>query len=450
MLKTGDRVVLAVSGGPDSLCLLYLFLELAQDYGLKLVMAHLDHCLRPEGKTEAQGVLKLAESLKIPCETEAVDVGRLQKELGVGEEEAGRKARYDLLLKTAQKYQATKIATGHHRDDLAETVLLNIIRGSSVDGLAGIRPKRRWQGFYLIRPLLCLYRQEIEAACRAQGLKPYTDSSNLETTYKRNQLRLELIPHLEKHYNPKIRENLASLAELAARDRLLLQKMAKTQYKKLAKPGRQEGALALKTSALKALPEALQGRVLYLCLAEFISPGLIERHHLEKLIDLTKKNQTGLKLSLPGRLWAETTYGELHFRRAEKKQDQLKAPLVLPVPGEAYLPGGAVITAALKKRAELSWPPEPSQAYLDHCLLPAGPLGVRLRQTSDAFHPQGAPGRKKLKDFFIDQKVPRHRRDTTPLVTLGGEIIWVAGFRIADPYSIKTSTKEVLVLEYKT
>ena len=447
LLETGDGIVLAVSGGPDSLCLLYLFNELAKEFKLKIIIAHLNHCLRPEGKAEAQGVYRLAKKFKLPFEVEAADVGRLKEVLGVGEEEAGRKARYALLVKTAQKYGATKIATGHHLGDQAETVLLNIIRGTSVDGLAGILPKRRYRGFTLIRPLLSITRKEIEAFLESEGLQAYTDSSNLETTYKRNQLRLKLIPHLEKHYNPAIQKNLAGLAALAGRDRKFLQKLARQQYEKLKRP--YGLGLVFQVSALNRLPAALKGRVLYFAVNYFLPAGLIDRYHLEALFEATAKNKSGVKLIFPGGLTAAISHDRLLLSKAEEKLSTAVKPAVLPVPGKISLGGGRFISAALVERKDLPWPPKKYQACLDYQSLPKGSFIVRPRRPQDSFHPQGAPGAKKIKKFLIDQKVPRFKREAVPLVTINNEIIWLAGLRIAEPYKISPQTQKVLLLEYK-
>jgi len=447
LLETGETVVLAVSGGPDSLCLLHLFNRFAEEMQLKLVVAHLNHCLRPEGKAEAEGVGGLAKRLGLPCEIKAVDINKLKKELGIGEEEAGRKARYDLMLETAKKYGAKSIATGHHRDDQAETILLNILRGSSVDGLAGILPRRFWKGFFLIRPLLCLQRQEIESFCKKQGFEPYIDSSNLETNYKRNQVRLKLIPCLEKNYNPKIRDSLAGLAEFAARDRLFLQYLARKKYKEMVKAF-QDGS-AFKIDDLQALPDALKSRVLYMALRKYLPSGKIYRYHLERLLDLAENGLTGSRVTLPGGFSGQVSYDRLLLSMVENRPTKLETPLRLTVPGRVTLPEGYSITSRIVDRKAIQWPPKKHQAFIDYCCLPRGDLQIRFRLPGDIFHPQGAPGAKKLKEFFIDQKIPRFRRDETPLVTVGSDIVWVAGVRISEKYRTRESTETVLVLEYK-
>jgi tRNA(Ile)-lysidine synthase len=447
MFCNGETVVVAVSGGPDSLCLLEMLKLFSDSLQLKLVVAHLDHCLRPEGRDEAAGIAALAQSLSLPFELSTVDIKAYKEELGVGEEEAGRHARYNLLFEAARKHGAEKIATGHHRDDLAETVLLNVLRGSSVDGMAGILPISTRHGFKLIRPLLCLWRSEIEAYCNERGLKPYTDSSNLETDYKRNKVRLELIPHIEEVYNPRVRESLARLAEMAARDRWFLGRLARLKYKKLAQFCGKE--TVFKVQDLNSMPSALLGRVIFLALKKYLPAGKIAAVHIDQLTALAKNNKTGLTVTLPGDLIAHISYNKMIIMPGRYSSAALTELLELPVPGKVNLPGGFVITACLSSPDDISWPPPSYRACLDYEQLPSALLTVRTRKPGDRFFPQGAPGGKKLKDFMIDQKIPRQIRDTLPLVVAGKEVIWPATTRIAEPYKVTDKTKEVLVLEYK-
>ncbi|MBW6462689.1 MAG: tRNA lysidine(34) synthetase TilS [Firmicutes bacterium] len=447
LLSDNETIVLAVSGGPDSLCLLYMFNNLAVEYNLKLVVAHLNHCLRPEGLQEASAVEKIANSFNLPCEVKAVDIRAYKQSLGVGEEEAGRRARYSFLLEVARKYGASKIATGHHRDDQAETVLLNIIRGSSLDGLSGILPIRKWKGVKLIRPLLCLWRVEIESYCRELNLKPFTDSSNLETDYKRNKLRLELIPLIEARYNPKIREGLAGLADLAARDRHLLQSLARLKYIKLARFTDSE--TIFKQKILSELPLALRGRVVYMAIKKYLPTGKISRTHVEQVLRQVMNNKTGQILTLPGGLKVEQSYDNiLFFFRKPQERKEIK-PDILPVPGRIFIGDRFMIESRLVSLEDLSWPPCKLEAYLDYNKLPSGMITVRSRKPGDRFFPQGAGGSKKLKDFLIDQKIQRNRRDLIPVVAVQDEIIWLAGVRIAEPYRITEETDQVLLLQYK-
>ncbi len=447
LLSPGDGAVLAVSGGPDSLCLLYLMHRLSEQFKLNLVVAHLNHCLRPEAEEEAKGVQSLAEQMSLPFVTRAVDIRKLKQEKGISEEEAGRLARYSLLFDVASNYGVTKIALGHHLDDQAETVLLNIIRGTGPDGLAGILPQSQRGKYTIIRPLLCFRRTEIEDYCRENKLSPYTDSTNLELNYTRNKLRLELIPQLEGEYNPRIREALFGLAKLAEEDRKFLQSLARQYYNKLAE--KDNDKILIARDSLLKLPPALRGRILRLAVLNYIPAGRINRKHIARLGIFARMGKSGKVLLLPGKVEARCIDNRLVLSLQEAHSvRKILREYQLPVPGRVVLPDGKIITAALKDKDDLIWPPEPSRACLDYAGLEDALLKVTYRCPGDRFFPQGAAGSKKLKDFLIDQKVPFHQRDCLPLVKADDTIIWVAGQRIAHPFRVTGKTQNVLELEY--
>lgn len=442
----GETIVLAVSGGPDSLCLLHLFNRLAQSYSLKLVVAHLNHGLRPEAALEEAGVAALADRLSLPFRAKRIKISSYKKKFGLSEEAAGRRARYRFLLKVARNFQAEAIALGHHRDDQAETVLLNLLRGTGIDGLTGMFPLRRINGVKLIRPLLYFKRSEIESYCLEHGLKPYTDSSNLETDYTRNKIRLELIPHLEERYNPQVREALAGLAELAAEDRLYFEDQARKKAGKIAEY--RGDFIFLDLSSLNALPRAISSRVLRLLLRRYRTGQELGRVHLNQLLKLAGKGRTGARLNLPGGLRAYRTKDDLILARKNDLKPNKIREQKLVIPGLTALPGGKAISARLSRIDDLDWPPQHGSAYLDFDSIPPGRIVIRSRKPGDRFHPQGASGSKKLKCFLIDQKVDQFFRDTLPLVTVDSAILWVAGLRIGHPYRVTNKTVEVLCLEY--
>ncbi len=443
-----DTIILAVSGGPDSLCLLHLFNRLAGRYNLKLIVAHLNHRLRPEADQEESGVAALAANLGWDFESEVVDIRSYKMKQHLSEEAAGRQARYRFFVEIARKHGAKAVALGHHRDDQAETVLLNILRGCSVDGLAGMRPSSSYQGIRLIRPLLAFRRSEIEAYCDENDLDPFTDSSNLEQNYRRNRLRLNLIPHLAEKYNPQIVEALAGLGELAAADRLFLGRLACRKAKTLIRRG--YNRITINQDALTSLAEALQGRVMLLAVND-LKPGKeISRRHVKLLLELAESRKSGKYLTLPGGITAYRQRNNLVIAKIGDLQNEDYPVTRLKIPGKTRLPDRRVIVARIRAKEDLVWPPSSYQAFLDYERLSSGAILVRNRKPGDRFYPQGAAGSKKLKDFLIDNKIDRTARDRLPLVTRGDDIIWVAGQRIAHPYRVTEKTSQVLVLELRS
>lgn len=446
LLDEGDKVLVAVSGGPDSLCLLHVLNALAAGLKLELIVGHLDHRFRPEARQEAEAVEALAAAWSIPFEGTAANVTDYAARNHLTAQEAARHVRYRFLLAAAQKHGAVKIAVGHHKDDQVETVLFNLLRGTGPDGLSGMRPRRMIGPAELIRPLLGITRLEIEDYCRRNRLNPAIDASNLKTGYTRNKIRLELIPYLEQNYNPGIKEALERLASMAASDRNYLEAAAEKVRASLCRDNGK--SIFLERSRLNRLPEALRGRVVRLSLERFIGRKKINWCRIRQLLALTETGGPAREVQLPGGVRAYSSYRHLIITREARSPITPLEVLPLPVPGTTFLPGRGELSAKVKAVEDLIWPPAPEQAYLDYDTVPQ-PLIVRNRRPGDHFFPHGAPGSKKLKDFLIDHKIPSHRRDYYPLVMAEDTVVWVAGLRIAHPYRITGQTRRALVLEWK-
>lgn len=447
LLAPGDRVLVAVSGGPDSLALLHLLRSLAPRFKVKLAVAHLDHRFRPEALKEALAVGRLAGHWGLPFFGASLDVPCLRRRWGVSSQEAARKARYRFLLSSAGSWGAGKIALGHQLDDQVETVLLNFLRGTGVDGLCGMVPERRLGKCILIRPLLGVSRKEIEEYCRDHRLQPFTDPSNLTGVYTRNKIRLELIPYLQENYNPRLREALIRLSQLAAADRQYLQQAAVRELQKIS--CRQGNRLILDARSLDKLPAALKGRVSRLALFQVSPPGEVGWKQVQQLIDLCRGCTPAAELQLPGGGRVYRSCNRLIFAPAPVTGPAVAVEATrVNIPGETALPwANGKIIARLTSADKLNWPPSSREAYLDIHRLPET-LWVRTRWPGARFHPQGSGGSKKLKDFFIDQKIPRHLRDRWPLVAAGEDIVWVVGKRIGNPYRITAGTTGVAVLKF--
>ncbi|MCG0239179.1 MAG: tRNA lysidine(34) synthetase TilS [Firmicutes bacterium] len=440
MVQPGDRVLVAVSGGPDSTALALALARLAPEWGFSLHLFHLHHGLRGEAADEdARWVEALAASLGLPCTIRRVDVRALAQAEGKGLEAAGRQARYQELARLAGEVGANRVATGHTRDDQAETVLLRLLRGTGPGGLAGIRPVRPLgppapPGTTVIRPLLEVSRRETEAFCAAAGIVPRWDATNLTPDFTRNRVRHELLPLL-RQFNPAIVDRLAELAEVAREeDDHLAAATAEAAAAWGCRLGEEEASLPL--AALRQLPIALGRRLIRLAAAGF---GVcLPFRHVEALLRGAREGKGCW--DLPGGLTAAVGPEALILRRRtpggtpadpgpDAKGGPLPQPVPLAVPGETEVPELGVSFRAEWVDAPGGGPAAPDSVDLAPERLP-GPLAVRTWRPGDRIYPVGMSGSKKLQDLFVDSKVPRARRSRIPLVVAGDAVVWVVGLRV--------------------
>ena len=267
MLQKNDRILVGVSGGPDSITLLHVLNNLKKEYSLNIIIAHLDHKFRgEESAADRKFCEDLAKKYNLEIMWEEIDVPEIAKEKGISPEEAARLARYDFFKRAAKKRNIDKIAVGHTRDDQAETVLMRIIRGAGMKGLGGISPVKEMMGNKIIRPLIEVSRKDVEDFIAEARLRFRKDSSNEKTIFTRNKIRLELIPLLEKDFNPNIKEVLSNMAENLQVENEFLSKYAKRKFKSVSKIKQEEIFIDLKK--FKKLPEAVRKRVLRAALEE--------------------------------------------------------------------------------------------------------------------------------------------------------------------------------------
>lgn len=448
MISSGDRIVVAVSGGADSVALLYCLMALVNERDFQLFVVHVNHMLRgAEAEEDAEYVTKLVERHNLPYSVRRVDVGHLAKTMATSKQDAARTLRYRVLEEEANKWGANKIALGHHADDQAETILLHLLRGTGLEGLVGMQPVR--DGRY-IRPLLEVTRQEIEDYCSKNCLEYRTDRSNLEPVYLRNRIRLELMPLLRRDYNPALVRGLSRLANLAREDSHFLNQEAGKAFERVAAV-QNNGRVVLEIAQLSALPKALQRRVLIMAWkkvsGEHANP---EFERVDEALNLACLGLTGQSIELPRRVYVEKSYGMLIVRPSLGHNGVEKEfAYLLPVPGKITVPElDLTVQAEFVSGCPTSSGQsggETRRVFLDADKI-TSPLVVRNRRAGDRFYPLGAPGHKKLKDFFIDAKIPREFRQKALLVCSKDEIIWVAGMRLAEPYRINAGTGKILCL----
>ena len=484
MIKNGETVLVAVSGGADSLALLYGLHALHSQLNCQLHVAHLNHCLRPDADVDADFVQQHAAHLGLSCTIQRAEVLHLAKQWKLSVEAAARRARYEFFEEACKQIGATKVALGHHQDDTAETVLMNLFRGSGSTGLKGITPVRDFKFFGAackpklavksIRPLSGFTRQQIEVFLKCKGLAPRQDSTNTDTRYFRNRIRHELIPRLESDYNPNIKVGLSRTADVLGAESEYLDTVAREALEtcRVRDPDRVK-ALATSESVVfdrakfQQFHIAVQRRVLRLSFFEMLgSMGDLYFSHCEAMLSLIEGSAPNTALALPNGLRFRRVYQCLIFEVNTSPRSPLPVqtesfayPLV--VPGKTFIAAlNTEITAELgdiRSRETLRLPDGRYEAIFDYEKVRRAfadppsetfPLTVRNRRQGDRFQPYGMRGTKKIKDFLIDAKVPRYERDRIPMLVCGDEILWIVGYTTSDPFKIHSGTRQYLYLRY--
>jgi tRNA(Ile)-lysidine synthase len=453
LLRPGEGVVVAVSGGADSMALLLALAALSERLGIRLVVAHLDHGIRGTvGRADAAFVRAAARRLGLPYVLGRTNVSLSARRQGLSLEMAGRKARYDFLFRAARVRGCQAVATAHTADDQAETVLLRLLRGAGPRGLSGIPRISIQKNIRLIRPLLDLTRQDVEAFLRHRGATWREDASNRDLTIPRNRLRHEILPLLERLFNPRLRESLRRTANILREEDAWLEDLTRSHIQACAT--RLNGRPALTRASLAALPVAACRRV--------ILAWLREQRLAEESLDFEIVERVrGLLLPQAGR-GSATLPGNARVRRVGDKIVFEKPALgpshaavayraVLPVPGRVRLSGtGWVASARLAPgitRDKAGTPGHlPAKASLDAVAIAKSPLIIRSWEPGDRMRPLGMAGTRKLQDIFTDAKVPRAQRHRIPIVTCRDIIIWIPGFHIAEGWQVRDATRPAVQL----
>jgi len=443
MIRHGDRVIVAVSGGVDSVCLLDVLHSLKEVLGIELIVAHFDHGLRPgEDASETEFVKSLAASFDCDFVTKTADTD-LQPETASLEERA-RDVRYRFLKNVKEQFSAQKIAMGHNLNDQAETVLMRLLRGSGPSGLSGIPPVR---DTHIIRPLIEMTRSEIESYLSKRGLSHIIDSSNSETRYVRNEIRLNLLPQLQK-YQPRIVEILGRTATIMREENTWLEAKATRWLKKWAETG-SNNKIVLPLLQFNGLPEPLKNHVIRQALKR--KGGSLRRISLPN-IDAIKQIATGSKpqaeITLPNMLVVKRVYDRLIFSES-KPQTPERFCYIIEKPGvfDLEILGGTIQFEEVERNALVELKTSPWAACLDADRI-TYPLTLRNFRPGDRFVPLGMTGHKKLKSFFIDMKIPSHVRARLPILLQGNELIWVCGIRIDDRFKVTSRTRRILKITF--
>ena len=481
LVKNGEHIIVGLSGGPDSVCLFHGLIELSKEIGFTLSAVHVNHKFRPGAAEEDQAYVEnLCKEYGIDCTSFVYDCNAIAKENGLSGEEAGRFVRYESFYKTGKqlidnkRYEATniKIAVAHNLNDQAETVLMRIIRGTGVDGLAGIEYSRKGEyGTTIIRPLLDVSRDEIEDYCEEHNLKPRIDHTNSMPVYTRNKIRLNLIPEIEREFNSNFMESLNRLSKIAKEDKAYFEEQVENYMSQAATFN---DGLSLSLEDMRAMPPAIRHRVVR---RAFESIGLtqgISAAHIEAADNIIDGSNTSATTDFPKGYAVSVSYGEVRFFRNDPESmghvsdERIKAHL------------GINIVENTGQLRDLSKNGTKRYAAFDYGKI-AQKLGLhdveteqvhkqaealrellqfRTRRQGDWIVPLGMNGSKKVQDLFVDEKVYKECRDIVPLVCIGDEVLWmigdeVSGYntglkrgRISEKYKLDDSTAHIVLLEF--
>ncbi len=439
LIQKGDRVIVAVSGGPDSMALLHILKDLAGEMTFDLVAAHINHGLRSEAAEEQRFVVEQCRRWKLSCYTEEVNVRELARQSKTSLEDAGRIARYRFLNALQVELGAQSIATAHHRDDVAETVLLHLLRGTGLQGLRGILPRNG----QIIRPLLPLGKEQLLSYLNEHNIKYCLDMSNTDPAFLRNRIRQQLIPELQQNYNPRIVDSLNQMAELLRADNELLEQEME-RYWDLVLIEADANTIIFNNSAFSQMPLAAQRRLIMRAFYTLTAPAGWEGQDVEKVLQLSRKMGSAKFLQLKKKVKVNKSYDKMIFTKTWPKP--VKFSLDISVPGELSLPeGGPSYHFNLQNRQHYT--PQAEDICLDYDKM-VPPLVLRSRREGDVFWPAGFCGHKKLKKYFIDRKVPYWERDQVPILAAReGEIYAVLDHCICQPAKIDPQTQTILVIK---
>jgi len=455
LVSSGQKLLVAVSGGPDSVCLLHILSELRKELGIELHIAHLNHQLRgAESEADAEYVAALARRLGIPSTIASRDVRSYRSQHHLSLEEAAREVRYTFLAGVAEDVGAERVAVGHTADDHIETIIMHLIRGSGTRGMRGLLPVSRWKSednsLTIIRPLLELSREETIACCRRHHLKPRTDTSNLSLEPLRNRVRQHLLPELQK-YNPQIAEALLRLARTATDDLDFIETEARRLWGEVARTD--GGSVVIDKKIFLALPSALKRHLLRASIESLLGNLKdIEASHIEDILDALDK-PAGKVIGLPYGLSFNIEY-DRYLMSPDSASicpfPALESEFELKIPGKTSASGWEIEAAIISPSAAKVKSAETNEfaACFDFDRT-GSKLSVRRRLPGDRFQPLGMKQPKKLNQFMIDARIPQAWRRRIPIVCSAGQILWVVGWRIDERVKITEKTDKVLRLEFK-
>ena len=460
MLTCGDRVIAGVSGGADSVCLFLMLLELREKIGFDLIAVHVHHGLRGEAADQDQRFVEaLCEQHRIPLEIFRVNLESIAKKRKQSLEEAGRMVRREAFDSVCQKYGGNKIALAHHQNDNAETLLWNLSRGTGLDGLGGIRPVNG----EFIRPLLCMNRKEIEEYLAKRKQSYCIDETNAGTDYTRNKLRHLVLPILEEQVNSAAVRHMNETMEQIWELQEYMQEQVEAAYQECVQEHFEKACwIQIQQKSFETFPELIKKMVIRKGMEQVGGKKRDLSHkHVDVMMELMNK-QVGRTLDLPYEMYAKRNYEgiRLEKRRTYLSGEEKKAGIIQECMAELNIPGETILAdrnlklrcKILEKPKNLSIKDIPQKIYtkwFDYGIIKSS-LYIRTRQAGDTIVIDEKGHQKKLKNWFVDEKIPKEVRDSQLLLVENNEILWVLGHRMSQAYQVKQSTKWILQIEVET
>ncbi len=450
MIENGQNIVVGVSGGADSMCLLDILASLQGDLGLSLLVVHIHHGIRGQSADrDAQFVKIYCQERNIPCVVKRYDVPALATQWGMSHEEAGRRVRYeafDEALRSMGDEARGSIAVAHNADDNAETVLLNMFRGSGLKGMTGIRPVRD----SIIRPILCLTRDEIETYNKEHNISYVQDETNFTEEYTRNKIRLGLLPRI-KDINPRAGEHINKTAEALSLVDDYMECQAREAYQELVTADETGEKLYIEVDGFANLHRAMQLEVVKRCIYNVAGRAKdITKQHIDSVLALFQMT-VGRRVSLPYDMVALRQYDSVWVCKASELDCQSKDDEIVDIhgPGQYHitLAGQSLKLTVVEDTFSSEIFEENQYTKWIDCDIMKCDLQVRTRRDGDYIVIDDRGSRKKLKDFFIDKKIPKEDRDAILVVADGSQIVWVIGHRLSGAYKVSESSEHITKLQ---
>lgn len=445
LIQKGDKIVLGLSGGPDSVCLLHVLNRLKKDFNIEIYAAHLNHQIRGiEAQKDALYVSKLCEDMGIIFFVKSINVPKYCENEGLSLEEGARKIRYEMFYEIKDKIKANKIAIGHNLNDQAETVMMRIMRGTGLKGLKGIDYIR---DNCIIRPILDVERSEIEEYCEAYNLNPRIDKTNLENIYTRNKIRLDLLPYMKDNFNSNVIESIVRMSNSLKSDNDYIEKEAEAKFREVSNI-KEKGFVEINLDDFVCLHDAIKVRVLRNSIKHILGDtNFVDQRHIEDIMSLEDNSKVNKMLTLPRNIFVYRKKDSIILTNEEIVSEEIEFYYNIPSNGFIKIKELKQIieTQVMSIDRYKSMKLDNSSKGFDFNKVKGG-IVIRSRRQGDKI--KLAMGSKKVKDLFIDLKIPREERCKIPIITDSEGIICVGDYKISENYKIDENTKEVLKINF--